>query len=75
MNDSILKFWCRSDIFIVGTGLVGDVLLIIGIVTAAMGTAIAGFTPLIWILLAFVCFVTMIFSAVLRIMVRLESKA
>ena len=74
MTTWLLKFWCRSDIFVCGAGLLGNVLLIIGIVTAAVSTSIAGFTPVVWILLAFILYVTMIFSVVLRVMTHLESR-
>ena len=74
MTNWLLKFWCRADFFICGAGLIGNVLLLIGLVTAALNISIAGFTPIIWILLAFILYVTMIFSVVLRIMTRLESK-
>ena len=74
MIEWLLKLWCRADIFICGAGLIGNVLLIIGLVTASLNVNIAGFTPVIWILLAFILYVTMIFSAVLRFMIRLESK-
>lgn len=69
----LLKLWCRADIFICGAGIIGNVLLLIGIITAALNTSIVGFTPVVWILLAFVLYVTMIFSATLRIMTHLES--
>ncbi len=72
--DWLIKSWCRVDIFICGAGILGNVLLLIGLVTAALDTSIAGFTPIVWILLAFILYVTMIFSAVLRIMTRLESR-
>ena len=74
MTNWLLKSWCRADIFICGAGLIGNVLLLIGLVTASLNTSIAGFTPVTWILLAFILYVTMIFSTVLRIMTRLESK-
>jgi ABC-type uncharacterized transport system permease subunit len=72
--DWLLKFWCRADIFVCGAGLIGNVFLLVGIVTAALDTSIAGFTPVVWMLLAFILYVTMIFSVVLRIMTNLESK-
>lgn len=72
--DWLLKFWCRADIFVCGAGLIGNVFLLVGIVTAALNTSIAGFTPVVWMLLAFILYVTMIFSVVLRIMTNLESK-
>ncbi len=74
MTAWLLKFWSRKDIFICGAGLLGNVLLITGLVTAALNTSIAGFTPVIWMLLAFILYVVMIFSVVLRIMIHLESK-
>jgi len=74
MTNWLLKSWCRADIFICGAGMIGNVLLLIGLVTAALNINIAGFTPLIWVILAFILYVNMIFSAVLRIMTRLESK-
>jgi hypothetical protein len=70
----LLNFWCRKDVFICGAGFIGDILLVVGIVTAALNTSIAGFTPVVWILLAFALYITMIFSTVLRIMRRLETK-
>lgn len=57
-----------------GAGFIGDILLVVGIVTAALSISIAGFTPVVWILLAFALYITMIFSTVLRIMRRLETK-
>ncbi|MFC1964673.1 hypothetical protein ACFLWG_01540 [Chloroflexota bacterium] len=74
MADWLLKFWCRKEAFVCATGIIGNMLLLIGIVTAALNTSIAGFTPVIWILLAFILYVTMIFSVSLRIMTHLESK-
>ena len=74
MTTWLLKFWSRKDIFIGGAGWLGNVLLITGLVAAALNTSIAGFTPVIWILLAFILYVVMIFSVVLRIMTHLESK-
>ncbi len=74
MTDRLLKFWCQKRIFICASGIIGNVFLLIGIITAALNTSIAGFTPVVWILLAFILYVTMIFSTVLRIMTHLESK-
>jgi membrane protein implicated in regulation of membrane protease activity len=74
VTKQLIKFWCRADIFICGAGIIGDVLLVIGLITAALNTNISGFTPLIWILLAFILYVVMILCAVLRIMDRLESR-
>ncbi len=74
MVKSLLKLWCRKDIYICGAGIVGNVLLLTGILTAALDARIAGFTPVVWILLAFICYVTMIFSVALNILIRLEAK-
>jgi hypothetical protein len=72
--DWLLKFWCRTDIFVCAAGMIGNVFLVVGIVVAALDTNIAGFSPVIWILLAFIFYVTMIFSVLLRAMTYLESK-
>jgi len=74
MVERILKLWCRKDIYVCGAGLVGNILLLTGILTAALDAGIAGFTPVIWILLAFVCYITMIFSVTLNILRHLEAK-
>ncbi len=74
MTDALLKFWSRKEIFICGSGIVGNVFLLTGIITAALNTSIAGFTPVIWMLLAFILYVIMIFSVTLRIMTHLESQ-
>ncbi len=74
MTDLLLKFWCRKGIFVCGSGIIGNVFLLIGIITAALNTSIAGFTPVVWMLLAFILYVIMIFSVTLRIMTHLESQ-
>ncbi|MFC2050631.1 hypothetical protein ACFLTN_05595 [Chloroflexota bacterium] len=56
-------------------GSLGDALVIVGIVTAALNEQIAGFTPLTWIVLALVCYFYFIISIAARIMVSLEGKA
>jgi hypothetical protein len=71
--ESILSFWRRKEVFVCGAGIAGNVLLLVGIVTAALNTAIAGLTPVVWILLSFICYVTMIFSVVLNILHKLEA--
>jgi hypothetical protein len=72
--EGLLNFWSRAGIFICGAGMVGNILLVIGIVAAALDTSIAGFTPVVWLLLAFILYVTMIFCVTLRIMTHLEAK-
>ncbi len=74
MTDWLLKFWGRKGIFICASGIIGNVFLLMGIITAALDTSIAGFTPVVWMLLAFILYVTMIFSVTLRIMTHLESQ-
>jgi hypothetical protein len=56
-------------------GSIGDALVIVGIVTAALDKQIAGFTPLTWIMLAMVFYLYFIISIAARIMVSLEGKA
>ena len=55
-------------------GSLGVVLLIVGIVTAAINATFAAFTPIIWFLLAFACYLGMIWVVLMRILARLESK-
>jgi hypothetical protein len=56
-------------------GSIGDALVIVGIVTAALNEQIAGFTPLTWILLGIAFYFYFIISLAARIMVSLEGKA
>jgi hypothetical protein len=56
-------------------GSLGDALVIVGIVTAALNEQIAGFTPMTWILLGMVFYFYFIISLAARIMVSLEGKA
>jgi len=55
-------------------GIVGDILLVVGIVTAAMDLTVAGFTPMLWFLLGIACYLGMIWVVVLRILARMESQ-
>jgi len=56
-------------------GGLGDALLIVGIITAAIGLTIGGFMPIYWFLLALACYLGMIWVVTMRILARLESKA
>lgn len=56
-------------------GSVGDALLIVGIVTAAMNATFAAFTPVIWFLLALAFYLGTICLVLMRILARLESKS
>lgn len=53
----------------------GDALLIVGIISAAMKMTIAGFTPMSWFLLAIACYLGLGLLMLARIEFRLESKA
>lgn len=53
---------------------VGDTLLTIGIITAAMGLTLGGFAPVYWFLIAFACYLGMIWAVAMRILYRIESK-
>ena len=55
-------------------GALGDTLLIVGIITAAMKVTIAGFTPVSWFLLAIACYLGLIWVVALRIMTHLEGR-
>ena len=71
--DELTKLAARP-LFMWYFGILGDAFLVVGIVTAAMEITIAGFTPMIWFLLAFACYLGMIWTVVLRILARLESQ-
>ncbi len=51
-------------------GTCGDVLTLIGIVTAAANITVAGFTPVTWILLAFVFYLYFIMSLLARLIAK-----
>ena len=55
-------------------GSLGVVLLIVGIVTAAMKVSFGGFSPIYWFVLAFACYLGIIWVVLMRILARLESK-
>ena len=71
--DNLTKLAARP-FFMWYFGILGDALLIVGIVTAAMEVTIAGFTPMLWFLLAIACYLGMIWVAALRILTHLESR-
>lgn len=66
--------WTHKGVFICGAGLLGDAFVLLGIITPALDTEIAGFTAMVWMLLALVLYPTAILPAVLRITARLESR-
>jgi len=69
-----LTEWMTQPAFIWYFGGLGDALLLVGIVTAAVGLTIGGFLPLYWFLLALACYLGMIWVVTMRILARLESK-
>lgn len=68
-----LMEWLTQPACIWCFGGLGDTLLIVGIVTAAIGLTIGGFSPIYWFLLALVCYLGMIWVVTMRILARLES--
>ena len=60
--------------FILCIASIGDALLIVGIVTAAIGATIAAFTPVVWILLAIAFYVCTICLLLMRFAARQENK-
>ena len=54
--------------------LLGVAMVIVGVVTAACKKTFAGFTPIIWFLLALCAFVGVLYMTLFRIEARLESK-
>ena len=71
--DNLTKL-AAHPVFMWYFGIVGDALLIVGIVTAAMKITIAGFTPTLWFLLAIACYLGMIWVVTLCILARFESR-
>ena len=55
--------------------ILGSVLLIVGIVTAALRVAFAGFTPVLWVLLSICSFLGVICHTLFRIVMCLERKS
>jgi len=50
-----LAKWITQPVCIWCFGGLGDAVLIVGIVTAAIGLTMGGFVPIYWFLLAFAC--------------------
>lgn len=55
-------------------GAFGDALVIVGIVFAALNTSVAGFTPIVWFLLAMVFYVYFVISMLARIAANTSKK-
>jgi len=71
--DSLARLAIRP-VFMWYFGIVGDILLVVGIITAAMDLTIAGFTPMLWFLLGIASFLGMIWVVVMRILARMENR-
>ena len=71
--DELTRLAARP-IFMWYFGILGDALVIVGIVAAATDVTIAGFTPMLWFLLAIACYLGMIWVVALRILAHLESR-
>jgi len=69
-----LTKWMIQPAFIWYFGGLGDALLIVGIVTAAINATFGAFAPILWFLLALACYLGMIWVVTMRILARLESK-
>lgn len=54
--------------------ILGVALVIIGLITAALNITLAGFTPILWILLALASFLGVICNSLFRIVINLEKK-
>ena len=55
-------------------GALGDIFIIVGIVTAVMKVTIAGFTLMSWFLLAIACYLGLIWVVTMRMLAHLEGR-
>jgi hypothetical protein len=55
-------------------GAMGDALVIVGIVFAALNTSVAGFSPIVWILLGMVFYVYFVISMLAKIFAGVSKK-
>ena len=55
-------------------GILGDIFLVFGVITAIKIAVIADFTPVMWFLLAIICYIIMLLIIALRIYARLENQ-
>lgn len=70
----ILTRWVARPSIMWFFWFLGRVLILVGIVTAAIKVTIADFTPMLWVLLGIACLLGMIALGVLRILTQLESR-
>ena len=73
--DGLMKSMMTRRAWFLVPGILGDVCLIVGIITAAMNVTFSGFAPIIWVLLAVALYLYMICIIALQILGRLEAKA
>ncbi len=71
--DKLLKIIARKETIFALRSL-GEVMLPIGIITAALDKSFGGWTPIYWFLLSFAFFLLVICSELLRVILQLESK-
>jgi uncharacterized membrane protein YiaA len=74
MIERLLKLTAR-DGWIFLLRILGVVLLIIGILAAALDMSFRGFTPVYWVLLALASFLGVVCNSLFRIVLQLEKKA
>jgi len=55
-------------------GCMGDLLVLVGIVFAALNRSVAGFSPVVWILLAMVFYLYFIMSLLARMIAGMNKK-
>ena len=67
--------WVKHGAWILVPGTLGDIFVILGIITAVMDTRFAGFTPTVWLLLALAAYLYMISCIILRMLSSTEAKA
>jgi uncharacterized membrane protein YiaA len=74
MIEKLLALTSRNQ-WIFSLRILGVAILIIGVVTAALGVSFRGFTPVFFVLLAFASFLGVICNSLFRIVLYLEKKA
>jgi len=73
MIDKLLELTAQKG-WIFFLRILGVALVIAGLITAALNVTLAGFTPLLWILLALASFLGVICNSLFRIVIHLEKK-
>jgi hypothetical protein len=73
MIEKLLELTARKG-WIFFLRILGVVLVIAGLITAALNVTLAGFTPILWIVLALASFLGVICNSLFRIVIHLEKK-